>query len=237
MVARMPPGFAKIMEGFRKLRGRRERVAHLVYSDGLVSVSVFIEPLASGAAPVGLPAEGRPQRVQRQAGRLPDHRDGRDARRDRAPDRPFRRRAADYSPHRPSPSTYKRNVMFSPAKSLVTASGAALVALLPLVAPSPALAQGRPGLLPDFTELYERQGPAVVSIDVTQKARRQRAARHFRGRSVLRVLPPLRADSPQRSAAAASSANSRRSRPDRASSSRPTATSSPTPTSSTNRTK
>ena len=65
--------------------------------------------------------------------------------------------------------------MFSPAKPLVTAFGAALVALLPLVAPSLALAQGRPGLLPDFTELYERQGPAVVSIDVTQKARRQRA--------------------------------------------------------------
>ena len=65
--------------------------------------------------------------------------------------------------------------MFSPAKSLVTAFGTALVALLPLVAPSLALAQGRPGLLPDFTELYERQGPAVVSIDVTQKARRQRA--------------------------------------------------------------
>ena len=65
--------------------------------------------------------------------------------------------------------------MFSPAKPLVTAFGAALVALLPLVAPSLALAQGRPGLLPDFTDLYERQGPAVVSIDVTQKARRQRA--------------------------------------------------------------
>ena len=32
--------------------------------------------------------------------------------------------------------------------------------------------QGAPGLLPDFTELYQRQGPAVVSIDVTQKVRR-----------------------------------------------------------------
>ncbi len=75
--------------------------------------------------------------------------------------------------------------MFSPAKPLVTAFGAALVALLPLVAPSLALAQGRPGLLPDFTDLYERQGPAVVSIDVTQKARRQRAPDIRRGRSVL----------------------------------------------------
>ncbi|MGH8800253.1 MAG: DegQ family serine endoprotease [Casimicrobiaceae bacterium] len=34
-----------------------------------------------------------------------------------------------------------------------------------------ALAQS--GRLPDFTELYEQQGPAVVSIDVTQTARRQ----------------------------------------------------------------
>ncbi len=35
------------------------------------------------------------------------------------------------------------------------------------------VAQGRAGL-PDFTELYEKQGPAVVSIDVTQKVRRPR---------------------------------------------------------------
>ena len=37
-----------------------------------------------------------------------------------------------------------------------------------------ALAQGRAGLLPDFTELYEKNGPSVVSIDVTQKAKRGR---------------------------------------------------------------
>ena len=49
----------------------------------------------------------------------------------------------------------------------------ALVAALasPLGLPA-AQAQGRAGLLPDFTELYEKQGPAVVSIDVTQRARR-----------------------------------------------------------------
>jgi serine protease Do len=49
----------------------------------------------------------------------------------------------------------------------------ALVALGPML-PGPAAAQGRASLLPDFTELYEKQGPAVVSIDVTQKVRRQR---------------------------------------------------------------
>ena len=64
--------------------------------------------------------------------------------------------------------------MFSREKSLAAVFGAALVVMTTLVAPPPASAQGRPGLLPDFTDLYERQGPAVVSIDVTQKARRQR---------------------------------------------------------------
>lgn len=58
LVARVPPGFAKIMEGFRKLRGRRERIAHIVFSDGLVSVSVFVEPLVAATAPAGLIQKG-----------------------------------------------------------------------------------------------------------------------------------------------------------------------------------
>jgi serine protease Do len=37
--------------------------------------------------------------------------------------------------------------------------------------PGLAQAQARGSLLPDFTELYEKQGPAVVSIDVTQRRR------------------------------------------------------------------
>lgn len=52
------------------------------------------------------------------------------------------------------------------------------VALAALAAAAPAaqaqLSAGRAASLPDFTELYERQGPAVVSIDVTQKVRRPR---------------------------------------------------------------
>lgn len=47
VVAKLPPGFSKIMEGFRSLRGKRDPVAHLVFSDGMVAVSVFIEPLAA----------------------------------------------------------------------------------------------------------------------------------------------------------------------------------------------
>jgi sigma-E factor negative regulatory protein RseB len=49
VVAKLPPGFVKVKEGFRHLRGRREQVAHLVFSDGLVAVSVFVEPIAAVA--------------------------------------------------------------------------------------------------------------------------------------------------------------------------------------------
>jgi serine protease Do len=42
------------------------------------------------------------------------------------------------------------------------------------VAQGQAQAQGRAGFLPDFTDLYERNGPTVVSIDVTQKSRQRR---------------------------------------------------------------
>jgi sigma-E factor negative regulatory protein RseB len=57
-VTRLPPGFAKTGEGFRTLHGKREPVAHLVYSDGLVTVSVFVEaassaPRAFGHAQIG----------------------------------------------------------------------------------------------------------------------------------------------------------------------------------------
>ena len=47
VVSRVPPGFHKTMEGFRTLRGKREAVAHIVFSDGLVAVSVFIEPVSA----------------------------------------------------------------------------------------------------------------------------------------------------------------------------------------------
>jgi len=52
--SRLPGGFQKIMEGYRTLRGRREPVAHLVYSDGLVAISVFVEPLSGPSVPTGL---------------------------------------------------------------------------------------------------------------------------------------------------------------------------------------
>lgn len=44
-----PPGFTKIMELKRIMPGKKFPVDHLVYSDGLVAVSIFVEPLAPGA--------------------------------------------------------------------------------------------------------------------------------------------------------------------------------------------
>ena len=52
-----PPGFSRVSEGYRTLRGKRSPVAHIVYSDGLVAVSVFVEP-AGGVHPVGLLQQG-----------------------------------------------------------------------------------------------------------------------------------------------------------------------------------
>jgi sigma-E factor negative regulatory protein RseB len=58
VVGKVPPGFTKIMEGFRKLRGKPNPVAHIVYSDGLVAVSVFIEPFTVTQTQVGLTQAG-----------------------------------------------------------------------------------------------------------------------------------------------------------------------------------
>ena len=56
-VTRAPAGFIKIVEGFRRLRGERQ-VAHLIYTDGLVAVSVFIEPVGGAPHPIGLSTQG-----------------------------------------------------------------------------------------------------------------------------------------------------------------------------------
>ncbi len=65
-------------------------------------------------------------------------------------------------------------MMFRNLRAYLNAAAlAALCAVLVAVA-EPAAAQGRMTVLPDFTELYDKQGPAVVSIDVTQRARRSR---------------------------------------------------------------
>jgi sigma-E factor negative regulatory protein RseB len=58
LVGKVPPGFAKISEGFRKLPGKANPVAHIVYSDGLVAISVFVEPFTVTQTQVGLTQTG-----------------------------------------------------------------------------------------------------------------------------------------------------------------------------------
>jgi sigma-E factor negative regulatory protein RseB len=58
VVAKLPPGFVKIGEGFRKLRSKRAQVAHLVFSDGLVAISVFVEPTGATPQPTGTLQQG-----------------------------------------------------------------------------------------------------------------------------------------------------------------------------------
>ena len=52
IVGSFPAGFRKIMETKRKLPGRPTPVSHIVYSDGLAAISIFIEPLGANARPV-----------------------------------------------------------------------------------------------------------------------------------------------------------------------------------------
>jgi sigma-E factor negative regulatory protein RseB len=58
LVKELPPGFSKIVEGYRTLRGKVAPVAHLVFSDGLVAVSVFVEPMPQAPQPIGLSQQG-----------------------------------------------------------------------------------------------------------------------------------------------------------------------------------
>ena len=73
----------------------------------------------------------------------------------------------------PRPEETMNRMLARPAFALAFAAALAV----PLAAPlAQAQAPGRTVVLPDFTELYEKQGPAVVSIDVTQRQRRSQAA-------------------------------------------------------------
>jgi len=57
VVRAAPPGFSRVAEGYRTARGKRAPIAHIVYSDGLVAVSVFVEP-AGPVHPGGLLQQG-----------------------------------------------------------------------------------------------------------------------------------------------------------------------------------
>ena len=57
-VTKLPPGFAKIMEGTRAARESRGQLMQLVFSDGLVAVSVFIERRGGDRRFVGRARQG-----------------------------------------------------------------------------------------------------------------------------------------------------------------------------------
>jgi sigma-E factor negative regulatory protein RseB len=58
VVLKLPPGFVKIMEGRRDLGDRPEALAQIVFSDGLVAVSVFIEQRGGAQRYVGRARQG-----------------------------------------------------------------------------------------------------------------------------------------------------------------------------------
>lgn len=66
----VPPGFRKVREGFRRMRGHYGEIAHLVFSDGLVAVSVFVEPLAATPTQLGPAHRGAVNAYSRQ---IDDH--------------------------------------------------------------------------------------------------------------------------------------------------------------------
>ncbi|HTP45613.1 MAG TPA: MucB/RseB C-terminal domain-containing protein [Casimicrobiaceae bacterium] len=66
----LPPGFTKLVEGYRTLRGKPAPVAHLVFSDGLVAISVFVEPTPEVPQQIGLSQQGGVNVYSRQ---LKDH--------------------------------------------------------------------------------------------------------------------------------------------------------------------
>jgi sigma-E factor negative regulatory protein RseB len=63
-----PAGFHKTLEVKRTILGRSDTVAHLVYSDGLAAISVFIEPMTKGAVLKPLTYQGAVQIYNRQTG-------------------------------------------------------------------------------------------------------------------------------------------------------------------------
>ncbi len=58
VVMKLPPGFVKIMEGRRSLGDRHDALAQIVFSDGLVAVSVFIEQRGGERRYVGRARQG-----------------------------------------------------------------------------------------------------------------------------------------------------------------------------------
>jgi sigma-E factor negative regulatory protein RseB len=64
----VPPGFRKVAEMRRTLRDKKEPATHMVYSDGLASISVFIEALEGEGEGYGLSSQGATQIYRKATG-------------------------------------------------------------------------------------------------------------------------------------------------------------------------
>ncbi len=51
MLKELPPGYRKVDQMIRMVRGKDLPVTHVVFSDGLASVSLFVEPVVNGVNP------------------------------------------------------------------------------------------------------------------------------------------------------------------------------------------
>jgi sigma-E factor negative regulatory protein RseB len=65
VVRELPPGFTKVREGVRPMGAQGQRVTHLLFSDGVATISVFIE--SGGASePLGVTQQGAVNVYRRQ---------------------------------------------------------------------------------------------------------------------------------------------------------------------------
>ena len=238
-VTRRRPDSSRSSTAIATLRGKRAQVAHLVYSDGLVAVSVFVEPigaashpdraLRSRAASTSSSAQQDDEYVVTVLGEAPAT---------------TVRQIANSGGASPLHAVSllnlvraKRQIPHDAPQSFpfVAAAVAAAFAASPAVAVPRAPAQGRLAGPARFHRALRKAGPGG------------RQHRRHRRRSGARAVPELSEDDPFYEffrrfgqiprRAARPSASSTSSRSARASSSRATATSSPTRTSSTARTR
>jgi negative regulator of sigma E activity len=86
-VNKVPPGFIKISEGFRRLAGKRRAAAHLVFSDGSCAISVFVEPYTVTQTQIGLTQAAALPNIPTRSDRVSRFRDRRSAAGDGAADR------------------------------------------------------------------------------------------------------------------------------------------------------
>jgi sigma-E factor negative regulatory protein RseB len=57
-VSDVPPGFAKVLDLQRRMPGRRAPVTHMLFSDGLSMISVFVEPQREAIPPAAPTSRG-----------------------------------------------------------------------------------------------------------------------------------------------------------------------------------